>query len=88
MKLNDSNGISLEDIMSNLRKKFETDVETLGPFKYILEDAVNLSNKINEGEVQIHHSLEILKNKQDEISKFVVDVNKIKFNGNEFPREN
>lgn len=87
LKVNDSNGISLEDMMSNLRKKFETDVEILGPFTYILEDAVNLSKKINEGEVELHHSLDILKKKQDEISRFVVDVNKIKFDGKEPPRE-
>lgn len=80
LKLNDSNGVSLEDILSNLRKKFETDVEILGPFKYILEDMVNLSKKINDGEVEIHHSMEILKKKQDEIGSFIVDVNHLKLN--------
>ena len=80
MKLNDSNGVSLEDVMGNLSKKFERDIEFLGPFKYIFEDAVNLSKKINDAEVEIHHSLEILKKKQNEISSFVVDINQIKFN--------
>ena len=49
IKLNDANSISVEDLISNLRKKFDSDVESLGPFKYLMEHVVNLSKRINEG---------------------------------------
>jgi hypothetical protein len=75
VKKNDASGISVEDLISNLRKKFDEDVESLGPFKYLLEDVVNLSFKINEGEAQIHNSLKIVQKKQEEIGRFVVELN-------------
>lgn len=78
IKLNDANGISVEDLISSLRKKFDADVESLGPFKYLMEDVVNLSNKINQGEAQIHNSLQILHKKQEDIGKFVVELNRKK----------
>jgi len=83
LKVNDSNGVSLDDLMSGLRRKFDFDIEILGPFKYILEEAVELSKKINESEVEIHHSLDILKKKQDDIGKFIVTVNELKCNEKE-----
>ena len=70
-----------------MRKKFEIDVEILGPFKYLLEEAVDLSRKINEGEAEIHQSLEILKKKQDEVGNFIIDVNRIKSNAVSSNRE-
>jgi len=78
IKLNDANGISVEDLISNLRKKFDADVECLGPFKYLMEDVVNLSNKINQGEAQIHNSLQIVHKSQEKIGQFVVDLNRKK----------
>jgi hypothetical protein len=78
IKLNDANSIAVEDLISNLRKKFETDVESLGPFKYLMEDIVTLSNEINIGEAQIHNSLQIINRKQEEIGSFVVKINKRK----------
>jgi len=83
LKLNDSNGVTLEDLMSNLRKKFDMDLEILGPFKFLLDEVVDLSKKINDTEIEIHHSLELMKNKQDDIGKFVVDMNSFKFNEND-----
>lgn len=79
LKLNDANNISLEELLSSLSKKVELDLEFLGPFKYILSDVNDLSEKINQGEAEIHHSLEILKQKQDEIGNFIINANKMKF---------
>jgi hypothetical protein len=78
IKKNDANSISVEDLISNLRKKFDEDVESLGPYKYLLEDVVDLSFRINQGEAQIHNSLQIIQKKQDEIGRFVVELNRKK----------
>ena len=78
LKVNDCNSVSLDHLLSILRKKFEADLDILGPMKYLLDDVTVLSKKINEGETEIHHSLEILKNKEDEVGEFIFELNKIK----------
>lgn len=78
LKVNDSNSVSLEDLLGTLRRKFESDIEVMGPMKYLLEDVVARSKQINDSELEIHHSLDILKRKQEEIAKFILDLNKKK----------
>lgn len=76
MKKKASNSLFLEDIVNHFSHKVEDNVDDIGFFKYVGDDMVDLISKINDSHMQIYQSLDLLKAKQNNVSKFILDVNK------------
>jgi dTDP-D-glucose 4,6-dehydratase len=75
-KKHDSDSIILENIISSFSHKVEKDTNSLGYIKYVGNDMNYLINEINHSNLQIYKSLDFLKAKQNNISRFIVKLNK------------
>lgn len=75
MKRKASPLLYLEDIVVHFSRKIEDDLINFGFLKYIGEDMNDLISKINTSQTQIYQSLDLLKAKQNNISKFIVEIN-------------
>jgi len=76
MKKNDSNSIFLEDIFAQFSHEIENDTQNIGFLKYIGNEIVDCVREINKSHLQIYKSLDLLKAKQNNICKFIINLNK------------
>lgn len=76
MKTKASDSLYLENIINYFSEKVDHNINSFGFLKYVGEDMVVLIDKINHSHYQIYQSLDLLKAKQNNISKFIVEINK------------
>lgn len=73
---NDLKSFFLEDIISSFSHKIEQDTKSIGHLKYVGNDINYLVKQINNTNFEIYKSLDLLKAKQNNISKFMIELNK------------
>jgi hypothetical protein len=76
-KKHEADSVFLEDIVASFSHKVQKDSSTLGCNKYVGQDINFLVSAINTSHLQIHKSLNLLKAKNNNVSKFLVDLNRL-----------
>ena len=66
----------------------DENINNFGFLTYVAEDMDNLISKINISHIQIYQSLDLLKAKQNNVSRFIVSVNNHIHEKNFFNKKN
>ncbi len=70
--------IPSDQVLCNLSKKFEKDINIVGPYKYeIEEDITKITSRIFDNEEQINNALSYLEAKQKNICEYLIKYNNL-----------
>ena len=73
-----SHVVPADEILVQLDSKIDKDTDAIGPEIYALEDMKELTNNIIENELQIKNAIEFLKEKQEDLIRYLIKFNTIK----------
>lgn len=67
-----------DEILAQLEKKLDKDLDFIAPRKYALDEISGLSKKVIDSEKEINNAITLLSEKQEELADYLVRYNNFK----------